>query len=190
MARHANIQARTSLKVTSLVKRPSELPEEGSLGDAARLPGRALGRSSSFADGNFSVQKQTERQGGWFGNVPVTPSRRQRNVGGATSTKCRQAPRSGISSANGGPAVRSNLNPRGTSFQTWKQTPWPHSRDSSSPRWEGCRGRGWRDRREGHPLLRGECQRGGGPIPRQPEHQSRELGCASPQKLRVTHAER
>lgn len=28
VAHHANIQARASLKITSLVKRPSELPEE------------------------------------------------------------------------------------------------------------------------------------------------------------------
>lgn len=51
VAHHANIQAKAPLKVTSLVKRPSELPEEKA-GDAARVPGMGGRGGASSAERN------------------------------------------------------------------------------------------------------------------------------------------
>lgn len=50
VAHHANIQAKAPLKVTSLVKRPSELPEKA--GDAARVPGMGGRGGTSSAERN------------------------------------------------------------------------------------------------------------------------------------------
>lgn len=59
VAHHANIQAKAPLKVTSLVKRPSELPEEKA-GDAARVPGMGGGAALHPQRETWSVQKQTK----------------------------------------------------------------------------------------------------------------------------------
>lgn len=102
-----NVPARTSLKVTSLVKRPLGLPEEGSWGETARSVQGPQGvathlqiellqsRSKPRGRGKSLNKAQPHKVINKGKSGPIHPAQK------INSSECMQRPKSGISSPNG-----------------------------------------------------------------------------------------